>query len=562
MTIPLHTVHWDLTLMHNGVKFFPTDVAAGATMRANEDSVGTEAWLSNLAPTSRQSWSALAFAAVLAVGCAVLIPLASRPLPRFDGFIPAFEATVFVTDLIISVLLFAQFSIHQSRALLALASGYLFTALIVIPHILTFQGAFSPTGLLGAGLQTSAWLYVFWHIGLPTALLAYAWLKDDKRAKFITQWPTSTAISSSVVIVVSLVCGLTLLATVGEHFLPRLILDSTHFSPFVLYTAVFLMLICVAALVALLARRRSVLDQWLMIVTLAAILELLFTGVLSPGRFSLGFYAGRLFALVTSTVVLVVLLAETTKLYARLARSNAMLQRERNNKLMNLEAVAASISHEVRQPLSAITANGSALLRFLDHAPPNLDEARSAAERMISEGHRASQVLDNLRDLFGKSDQAQEQIDANEIALGALRVLREELRDHHITTRVELMPGLPPVLGHKGQLQEVIINLVNNAIEAMDSIRNDRRVLRVSTEDSGSGALIMTVEDSGPGIDPRKLDHIFDAFVTTKPHGTGLGLAICRMIVERHEGRLSALPADPHGTVFRVALPVRKHAVA
>jgi len=530
-------------------------------MRASNESDHTEAWLSNLPPTSRQRWSARAVATILAVGCVVSVPFAGRQLPRFDGFIPAFEATIFVTDFITSVLLFAQFSIYQSRALLALASGYLFTALIVIPHILTFRGAFSPTGLLGAGLQSSAWLYVFWHIGLPTALLAYAWLKSETRAKPISQWPTSSAISSSVTIVVSLVCCLALLATAGEQFLPRLVLDNTQFSPLVLYTSVFILLICVAALIALWVRRRSVLDQWLMVVSLASILELLFTGVLSPGRFSLGFYAGRLFSLVTATVVLAVLLTETTRLYARLARSNAMLQRERNNKLMNLGAMAASISHEMKQPLAAIVANGSALLRFLGHTPPNLDEARPTAQRMISDGHRASQVLDNLRALFGQTDQPQEPLDANDIALGALRALRAELGDHDITTRVELTPELPPVLGHRGQLQEVIINLVHNAIDAMDSVNKNRRVLRVSTEHNDS-ALIIAVADSGPGIDPGKLESIFDAFVTTKPHGTGLGLAICRMIVERHEGQLSASSVDPHGTVFRVVLPLRKHTVA
>jgi len=529
---------------------------------AIDKSGDAEAWLSNLPPTSRQRWSALAVAAVLAMGCAVLVPFANRQLPRIDGFIPAFEGTIFVTDFITSIMLFSQFSIYQSRALLALASGYLFTALIVIPHMFTFRGALTSTGLLGAGLQSSAWLYNFWHIGLPTALLVYAWLKDETRTKSITRWPTSTAIGSSVVIVVGLVCGLTLLATAGEGFLPRLVLDSTHFSPLVLHTAVFMLLICVAALCVLWARRRSVLDLWLMVVALAAILEMLFTGILSSGRFSLGFYVGRLFSLVTATVVLAVLLTETTRLYARLARSNAMLQRERNNKLMNLGAMAASISHELKQPLAAIAVNGGALVRFLGHAPPNLDEVRSAARRMISDGHRASQVLDNLRALFGKTDQPQEPIDANEIALGALRALRGELEGHDIATRVELTPELPPVLGHKGQLQQVVINLVHNAIEAMDSLNDDRRVLRVSTEHSGDDAIIIAVEDSGPGIDPGKLDNIFDAFVTTKPHGMGLGLAICRMIVERHEGQLSSSSVNPHGTVFRVILPVRKHAVA
>lgn len=263
----------------------------------------------------------------------------------------------------------------------------------------------------------------------------------------------------------------------------------------------------------------------------------------------------------TSTTVLAVLLAETTRLYARLARSNMLLQRERNNKLMNLQAMMASISHEVRQPLGAIGVSGSAALRFLGHKPPNLEEARSNLKTIVSETHRASQVFDSFRDLFGRADRKQEPIDVNGLVLEVLQALRRELKNHDITTRVELAPELPLVMGHGGQLREVIVNLVQNAIDAMDAIKDDRRVLQVTTAHDGADAIIVAVEDSGPGIDPKRLDSIFDAFVTTKPHGMGLGLAICRMIIERHEGQLSASPAHPRGTIFRIVLPrmVRPH---
>jgi C4-dicarboxylate-specific signal transduction histidine kinase len=239
-----------------------------------------------------------------------------------------------------------------------------------------------------------------------------------------------------------------------------------------------------------------------------------------------------------------------------LAKSVEMLRRERNNKLMNLEAMAASIGHEVAQPLAAIATNGSAALRFLQHEPPNLEEVRQALSRTIRDSHRASQVFDNLRALFGKEDRVQEPIDVNELALGILEVLREELEDHRITTHAELTSGLPVVVGHRGQLQEVLINLIHNAIEAMDTIKDDRRVLRVRADRHGGDAILMAVEDSGPGIDPKKLESIFDAFVTTKAKGRRLGLAICRMIVERHDGQLSASQAHARGSVFRVVLPI------
>ncbi len=245
-----------------------------------------------------------------------------------------------------------------------------------------------------------------------------------------------------------------------------------------------------------------------------------------------------------------------------LGRSVADLQRERDNKLMNLEAMAASIGHEVRQPLAGISSNGGAALRFLGHTPPNIEEARLALQRMVKDSHRASQVFDNIRTLFGKADQGHEPIDVNELALGVLQALREELKDHRITTRAELTSQLPFIMGHRGQLQEVFINLVHNAIEAMAAVDEEDRILRVRAERHGGNGIIVAVEDSGPGIDPRQLKTIFDAFITTKPNGLGLGLAICRLIIERHKGSLSVAPAEPRGSAFRIVLPAGMPGVA
>jgi C4-dicarboxylate-specific signal transduction histidine kinase len=229
---------------------------------------------------------------------------------------------------------------------------------------------------------------------------------------------------------------------------------------------------------------------------------------------------------------------------------------------MNLEAVVASISHEVRQPLAAIGSNNGAALRFLGHTPPNLEEVHSALKRIGSDVHRAVEVFDSFCALFGRDDPKQQPIDANELVLGVLQALRGELNDHGVRTRVELDSALPLVIGHSGQLREVIINLVQNAIDAMDAVEYDRRVMQVSTALNGADAIIVAVEDSGPGIDPKKFDSIFDPFVTTKPRGMGLGLAICRMIIERHKGQLSASSAHSRGSVFRIVLPIGRLGVA
>ena len=262
-------------------------------------------------------------------------------------------------------------------------------------------------------------------------------------------------------------------------------------------------------------------------------------------------------------LVLAALFSERRESEARLARSNMMLQREQNNKLMNLEAMAASIAHEVRQPLAAIAMQGATGLRWLGHVPPNVEEARSAFDAVVRASHRTSKVFDSIRSLFTSAGQGQELIDVNEIALGAIRILRAELEAHSVTARADLTPELPLVMGHSGQLQEVILNLAHNAVEAMDAIQDGNRKLRVITQHHDSDAIVVAVEDTGPGIDPKKLDGIFDAFVTTKSHGMGLGLAICRMIIERHGGQISAQSDKKRGgALFQFILPIRPAATS
>jgi signal transduction histidine kinase len=256
-------------------------------------------------------------------------------------------------------------------------------------------------------------------------------------------------------------------------------------------------------------------------------------------------------------IVLASLFSERQQNEARLARSNMMLQQERDNKLMNIDAITTAIVHEVRQPLAAIAANGSAGIRWLTRTPPDLDEVRAVMTRIVRDSHRASQVLESIRALFKSADLEVQPVDLNGIALGTLDLLRGELMDHGVVTRTELAPELPLALGHSGQLQEVMLNLIRNAIDAMASITDRARVLQIRTERGDCDAIVVSVEDSGPGIDPGKADSIFDAFVTTKPQGMGLGLAICRMIISRHGGELSASADDKSGALFQFTLPIK-----
>jgi signal transduction histidine kinase len=255
--------------------------------------------------------------------------------------------------------------------------------------------------------------------------------------------------------------------------------------------------------------------------------------------------------------VMAALFAERRQSEASLTRSNQALERAQENKLMTLQAMAASVSHEIRQPLAAVTANAAAALEFLRRAPPDVGEAGSALTDVVNDSHRIDEILNNVRALFGKAPRPYELFDVNKAALEGLRILRAELSDHRVTTSVDLASDLPPVMGDRGQLQEVIINLVHNAIEAMAAVKDGRRVLNVRTRRDGEQAIVVEVEDSGPGIDPKLFDSIFDAFVTTKPQGTGLGLAICRTIIDSHGGRLSASLDGKTGALFQLALPIK-----
>ena len=253
--------------------------------------------------------------------------------------------------------------------------------------------------------------------------------------------------------------------------------------------------------------------------------------------------------------VLAALFAERRESEARLAHANLLLEHERDNKLMNIEAVAASISHEIKQPLAAIATNSDAALQLLANDPPNYDEVRAALSDIISDGQRTNEVLDGIRGLFRKVDQNRQRIDMNEIVHSVLHLLRGELKDRNVATHIELTSELPLVGGNRNQLQQVLVNLVRNAIEAMNTTTDRTRVLRVRTELRGRGSIAIAVEDLGPGIDPNQIDGIFDAFSTTKAHGMGLGLAICRMIIQRHGGQLTASSDGNRGALFQFVLP-------
>ena len=249
------------------------------------------------------------------------------------------------------------------------------------------------------------------------------------------------------------------------------------------------------------------------------------------------------------------LMAEAVVLYARLANALMRLRREQETKVMSAEAITAAIAHEIRQPLTRITAGGGAAQRFLKMVPPQLDKAQSALDGVVNAGHSTSAVIDGFRSLFGKADEEQQLVDMNEVIPEVLESLNSQLNDHRVSIRVDLTPKLPPVAGNKDQLQEVVSNLIINGIEAMEPTTLEVRMLLIRTEIRGD-KIAVAVEDSGPGIDKDQLGDIFTAFVTTKEHGMGLGLAISRMIIDYHGGKLTAGSDSKYGGAsFQFVLP-------
>lgn len=260
--------------------------------------------------------------------------------------------------------------------------------------------------------------------------------------------------------------------------------------------------------------------------------------------------------LAVSAYVLAALFAERRESETLLARSNAMLARERNNKLMNAEATAAAIAHELKQPLTAMVANADASLGFLEQMPPDVARAKEALDDIVADGHRTSEALGGVRTLFRNVNEGREPVDMNEICRDVLHSMRSELNGYGIILQSEFTPEIPLVSGNRGQLQQVLFNLAHNAVEAMAVTMDRSRVLRLITQRDDRSRVVVAVQDTGPGIDPKRLDEIFDAFVTTKPQGTGLGLAICQIIIERHGGELTVLSDGKNGALFQFSLPV------
>jgi PAS domain S-box-containing protein len=228
------------------------------------------------------------------------------------------------------------------------------------------------------------------------------------------------------------------------------------------------------------------------------------------------------------------------------------------NRVTTMGELSASIAHEVNQPIAATVTNAQAALRWLRAQPPDLDEVRASLSRIVEDGNRAGNVIGGIRAFINKVPPRKDRFDLNEAILEMIALTRSEMLKHGILLRTELAAGLPAVAGDRTQLQQVTLNLILNAVEAMGGIDAGARELRINTEREAAGGVLVTVRDSGPGLDPTDMERVFKAFYTTKPKGMGMGLAICRSMVEAHGGRMWASANEPRGAVFQFTLPLEQ----
>lgn len=497
---------------------------------------------------------ALAIVAGLLLGLVATMPFAGRSLEGTGGLLPAYAAAVLLVDIIAATLLLAQFAVHRLAALLVLAAGYLLTGLTVVPWAITFPGVFGPAGLLDAGLQTTAAIAAVRRLCFPLALLGYAVLQRRREPVLVAAARTRLLIVAVVLGSVLATVAVTWGAVAGEWLMPRFMTDprsSTDLWSLVLYAALVLCLVTAALLLH--GRRRSLLDLWLLVTLVALLSEIVLLGFLGAGlRFSVGWWIGRVFGLVSAAVVMLALLAETTTLHARLLQSLLAEGRAKDARATMLEALSAALAHELNQPLASIVTSADAATRWLDRPAPDLAEVRARLRRIAADGHDAAVIIDGVRQAFAKRPPRREAVDLAALVQDAVELVRAEAELAGVRMELHLDANCPWTHGDPVPLRQAVLNLLANALDAVAGLDKERRTIQVACARRADGVTI-SVADQGIGIGDTA--PLFDPFYSTKPQGMGLGLMICRLIVEAHGGRVFALPNQPHGARFTIGLP-------
>jgi two-component system, sensor histidine kinase and response regulator len=544
---------------------------AGDSLSAGARAPHGPSFLTSAAAGPAERRRALRVLIASAVVFGVLAPLAQRQLPAAPAFVACYESALVIVDLITAALLFGQYRILGSRALLVLGSGYLFTALLAIGHALSFPGLFTPTGLLGAGPQSTAWIYMFWHAGFPLFVLAYALAGAPSHdapggltphvARLHRGWSLGMP-----ALAVALAVALVALATGGQGLLPP-IMAGHHYTGAMLGTVFSVWLFSLVALVALWWRRRphSVLDLWLMVVLCAWLFDIALSAMLNAGRYDLGFYAGRIYGLLASSLVLLELMLENSVLYARLAQAHARDQQKNEELLVARDEARAanaaksmflaSMSHEIRTPMNAVIGLTHLVLQT------GLDERQ---RDYLTKVHVSSKALLNLlNDILdyskveaGKISLEAEEFSPEELIEGVGQLFSARLDEVGLDLVFEIDEKIPQrLVGDSLRLTQVLNNLVGNAIKftPRGEVVIGAELVEATAE---RVCLRFAVRDTGIGLTPDQAGRLFEVFTqadssTTRRYGgSGLGLAICKRLVELMGGAISVQSKPGVGSTF------------
>jgi len=532
------------------------DAVPAATAPLQKQEQDFPSIIANLPATREHVAIAAGVAILLVVAVVIIAPFAHIQLGRVDAFIPVLQTSLTIVDFITAALLFAQYSIQPQLALLALASGYMFSGSFAFLQTLAFPGGYAPAGLIGDGPNTPAWIYVLWHTTFSGAILLYAFTKDA-RGTARPGRPATKGIAITIASVFAVVAGSTWIVTAKADFLPRFYAGDVGLqTPLGNQANVALLLWVSTALIVLQFRRRTILDLWLMLTLLAYSPNFLVAMIGSSVRFTVGWYAARCFVLIGSCMLLAVLLIETIFLYSRLASAMTLQRRERINRFLSVETVTGAIAHELRTPLAAITLNADSALSQLKSSPRELKDVEDILGDIKADIDRAATIITSVREMTTKTVNRTGSANAEDVGQLALRLLRHDLQVNEISVTTEFQGDLPDVQIDGLELQQVLLNLFQNAIDAMTSIRPEARRLRLKTSFDGHASVLMWVEDSGKGVSAEDRERIFDPFFTTKPDGMGLGLAISSTLIARYGGKLDLLKSNSEGSIFELALPI------
>jgi signal transduction histidine kinase len=490
-------------------------------------------------------------AVLLAILCMVA-PYANLPLQRFTAFIPVYATAMAIIDLITAALIFAQFWVVRWTWLLVLACGFFFTGLIDVPYALAFPEAFAPSGLLGAGAQTAAQLSLCSRLASPIVLIIALLVRESRGTAGIWRRSPGQAIALSIALVSVIACGLTWAIVANEHLLPMIFVNRLQNNLDLLLPIIALTVIPFALLWV---RGRSVLDLWLMVMCCSWVFDLSLV-IIADSRYSLGWYTARTFQMASVFFVLLLFLSEATVLYANLARASIQMRGTYHARQIAMDVMAASIGHEIKQPLTGLLINAQACMRQLRVAEPDLEGIRATLSDIVADGQRIKEIIAGVRMMFRGSAHDRQLVDMNKVVRDALATANVELRHQGVIVKTDLDNDLPPILADNGQLHQVFLNLITNALEAMAAVTDRPAVLRVASgRVQSSSAIAVTVEDTGVGISDKDRGRILEPFFSTKIAGTGIGLSICRVILKAHGGSLHVGANQPHGTIVRVILP-------